>query len=75
MKFRDLYELEKYLQVTYLGYRDRQQAYFQLQFVEVNLESNEKADIYSQYVRTVTLAHDQEYSAGINRKQKEYYTS
>ena len=42
MKFRDLYELEKYLQVAYLEYRDRQQAYFQLQFVEVNVESNEK---------------------------------
>ena len=33
MKFRDLYELEKYLQVAYLEYRDRKQAYFQLQFV------------------------------------------
>ena len=33
MKFRDLYELEKCLQVAYLKYRDRQQAYFQLQFV------------------------------------------
>ena len=75
MKFRDLYELEKYLQVAYLEYRDRQQAYFQLQFVEVNVGSNEKVGIYSQYVRTVRLAHEREYSADINRKQKEYYTS
>ena len=37
--------------------------------------SNEKVDIYSQYVRTVRLAHDGEYSADINRKKKEYYTS
>ena len=37
--------------------------------------SNEKVDIYSQYVRTVRLAHYREYSADINRKQKEYYTS
>ena len=35
MKFRDLYELEKYLQVAYVEYRDRQQAYFQLQFVKL----------------------------------------
>ena len=75
MKFRDLYELEKYLQVAYLEYRDRQQGYFQLQSAEVNVGSNEKVDIYSQYVRTVRLAHDREYSADINRKQKEYYTS
>ena len=51
MKFRYLYELEKYLQVAYLEYRERQQAYFQLQFVEVNVGSNKKVDIYSQYVR------------------------
>ena len=75
MKFRNLYELEKYLQAAYLEYRNRQQAYFQLQFVEVNVGSNEKVDIYSQYVRAVRLAHDREYSADINRKQKEYYTS
>ena len=75
MKFRDLCELEKYLQVAYLEYRDRQQAHFQLQFVEVNVGSNETVNIYSQYVRTVRLAHDQEYSADISKKQKEYYTS
>ena len=75
MKFRNLCELENYLQVAYLEYRDRQQAHFQLQFVEVNVGSNEKVDIYSQYVRTVRLAHDQEYSADICKKQKEYYTS
>ena len=37
MKFRDLYELEKYLQVVYLKYRGRQQAYFQIKFVEMNM--------------------------------------
>ena len=35
MKFRDLYELEKYLQIAYVEYRDRQQPYFQLQFVKL----------------------------------------
>ena len=68
MKFRDLYELEKYVQVADLEYRGRQQACFQLQFVEVNVGSNEKIDIYSQYVRTVWLAHEREYSTDINRK-------
>ena len=58
IKFKHLYELEKYLQVTYLEYRDRQQAYFHLEFVGVNLGSNGKVNIYSQYVRTVSLAHD-----------------
>ena len=75
MKFGDLYELEKYLQVTYLENRDRQQASFLLQFVEVNVISNEKVDIYSRYVGTVRLTHDREYSVDVYRKQKEYYTS
>ena len=41
----------------------------------MNVRSNEKVNIHLQYVRTVRLAHDQEYSADINRKQIEYYTS
>ena len=40
MKLRDLYEREKYLKVAYLKYRDRQQAYLQIEFVEVNVGSN-----------------------------------
>ena len=75
MKFRNLYELDKYLQVAYLEYRDKQQAYFQLQFVEVNVRSSEKVEIYTQHVRTVRLTHDREYFADIKRKQKEYYIS
>ena len=35
MKFNDLFENEKYIQVAYLECRDRQQAYFQIQFIEV----------------------------------------
>ena len=41
----------------------------------MNVGSNEKVDIYSKYVRTVRLAHGREYSADINRKQKENCTS
>ena len=37
MKCKDLYEIEKCLQEAYLEHRDRQQDYFQLRFVEVNV--------------------------------------
>ena len=30
MKFNDLFKIEKYIQVAYLEYRDRQQTYFQI---------------------------------------------
>ena len=75
LKFQDLYEIEKYFQVAYLELRDRQQAFFQLQFVEVNVGNHEKADIYSQYTRTVRLSRDREHAEDINRKKKMYYTS
>ena len=35
MKFNDLFEIEKYIEVAYLEHRERQQAYFQIQFIEV----------------------------------------
>ena len=35
MKFNDLFENEKCIQKAYLEYRDRQKAYFQIQFIEV----------------------------------------
>ena len=37
MKFNDLFEIEKYIQVRYLEYKDRQQAYFEIQFIEVTV--------------------------------------
>ena len=46
MKFNYLFVIEKYIQVAYLEYRDRQQVYFQIQFIEVTAGSTEKTEIY-----------------------------
>ena len=46
MKFNDLFEIEKHIQVAYLEYRDRQQVYFKIQFIEVTVGSVEKTEIY-----------------------------
>ena len=46
MKFNDLSEIEKYIQVAYLEYGDRQQAYLQIQFTDVTIGSIEKTEIY-----------------------------
>ena len=51
MKFNDPFEIEKYIQVAYLEYRDRQQAYFQIQFIEVTVGSIEKTEIYLQFAK------------------------
>ena len=41
IKFNHLFVVENYIQVAYLEYRDRQQAYFQLQFIELTVGSIE----------------------------------
>ena len=51
MKFNDPFEIEKYIQVAYLEYRDRQQAYFKILFIEVTVGSIEKTEIYLQFAK------------------------
>ena len=55
----------------FINDRDRQQAYFQIQFIEVTVRS----EIYLQYARNVKLEHDREHSADINKMQQVYYSN
>ena len=55
MKFNNLFEIEKYIQVAYLEYRDRQQVYFQIQFIKVTVGSIEKTEIYLQFANMLDL--------------------
>ena len=45
LKFKNLLEVEKYMQVTYLEYRDIQRMYFQLQFVCINFDNIVRTNI------------------------------
>ena len=51
LKFSDLMEVEKYIQVFYLEYRSLEQSYFQLQFVYVNIDRILRLDILCYYQR------------------------
>ena len=73
MKFNDLFEIEKYIQVVYLQYRDRQQAYFQIQFIEVR--SIEKTEMYLQFAKNARRENDKEHSDSINKRQQVYYSN
>ena len=75
MKFNDFSEIEKYIQVALLEYRDRQQAYFQIQFTEVTVGSIEKTEIHLQFAKNVRRKHDREYSDSINKRQRVYYSN
>ena len=53
MRFNDIFEIEKSIQEAYLEYRDRKQAYFQFQFIEVTVGSIEKTEISLQFAKNV----------------------
>ena len=72
MKFNDLSEIEKYIQVASLEYRDRQQAYFPIQFIEVTVGSIEKTEIYLEFAKNAGPEHDREHSDTINKRQRVY---
>ena len=68
IKFIDLFEIEKYIQVAYLEYRDRQQAYFQIQFIEMTVGSIEETEICLQFAKNARREHDREHSDSINKR-------
>ena len=74
-KFNDFSEIEKYIQVALLEYRDRQQAYFQIKFTEVTVGSIEKAEIHLQFAKNARRENDREYSDSINKRQLVYYSN
>ena len=51
LKFSDLMEVEKYIQVFYLEYRSLEQSDFQLQFVYVNIDRILRSKILCDYQR------------------------
>ena len=75
MKFNDLFEIEKWILVAYLEYRDKQQVYFQIQFIELTVGSIEKTKIYLQFVKNARREHDRERFDSISKKQRVYYSN
>ena len=68
-------KLKKYIQVTYLQWRDGQQAYLQIHFIEVTVGSIEKTEIYFQFAKNARREHDREHSGSINKRQGVYYSN
>ena len=68
IKFNDPFEIEKYIPAGYLEYRDRQQAYFQIQFIEMTVGSIEETEICLQFAKKARREHDREHSDSINKR-------
>ena len=75
LKFRNLSEVEKYIHIAYLEYRDIQRLYFQIQFLRVNLSSAEISNTYSQYRFSIRRSNYQKNASVVNRKRRERYTT
>ena len=47
LQFRYIFEIEKYVQVTYLEFKDKQRLYFQGQFIILRTEAVDLLSIFS----------------------------
>ena len=61
LKFRDLTEVEKYIQVFYLEYRCIEQSYVQLQFVNINIDRVLSSNMLNHYQRFIKRPGCQEH--------------
>ena len=61
LKFSDLTEVEKYIQVFYLEYRSLEQLYFQLQLVRINIDGVLSSNILNHYQRFIRRPGYQEH--------------
>lgn len=52
LKFKNIYEVEKYIQVHYLEYRERESTYFQLQFLEIEIPVALSLSLSAEFVQS-----------------------
>ena len=71
LKFSDLMEVEKYIQVFYLEYRSLEQSYFQLQFVYVNIDRILRSNILCDYQRLRRRVNYLEHSIDVLKRMNE----
>ena len=70
LKFASLLEAESYIQVAYLEYRDTEQSYFRLQFLNIDIDRSSCLSIVSHYQKFCRRLNHQHRSEIINEKRK-----
>ena len=68
-KLANLLEVAGYIQVAYLEYRDIQQSYFQVQFLNTDINRSSCLSILSHYQRFCRRLNQQHRSEIINEKR------
>ena len=73
MKFESLLEIEQYIQVIYLEYKDKSQSYFQVQFINVDIDANVGHNILSYYQKVNRRLNYQKSAEKINEARRNKY--
>ena len=78
LKFRYVFEIEKYIQVAYLEYRDQQQLHFQAHFIKIKTEAIEVMSICSKYKKSVKRNYNQQFyrknSPSNSKRKRQIYS-
>ena len=72
LKFRYIFEIKKYIQVAYLEFRDKQQMYFQAQFIRLKTEAIDMLSIFSKHKNSIRRKNYQKNSTKICKKKEIY---
>ena len=70
LKFRYIFETEKYMQVVCLEFRDKQQTYFQAQFITLKTEAIDTLSIFSKHKNSIRRKNYQNSSTNICKRKK-----
>ena len=74
LKFRYIFEIEKYIQVVYLEFRDKQQTYFQAQFITLRAEAIDTLSIFPKHKNSIRRKNYQNNSTNICKRKREIYS-
>ena len=74
LKFSYIFEIEKYIQVAYLEFRDKQQIYFQAQFVRLRTEAIDMLSIFSKHKNSIRRKNYQNNSTNICKRKRKIYS-
>ena len=72
LKFRYICEIEKYIQVAYLEFRDKQQMYFQAQFIRLRTEAIDMLSIFSKHKNSIRCKNYQNNSTNICKRKRKF---
>ena len=74
LNFRYIFEIEKYIQVAYLEFRDKQQMYFQAQFIRLKTEAIDMLSIFSKHKNSIRHKSYQNNSANVCKRKRKIHS-